>query len=75
MKGAARSFPLTAAAAIRRIGSSCTTLSRSLGGAPTVENTSLRCKPHNLYEARRDFGDEHVDGAIARSRELAHFPA
>jgi 5-methylcytosine-specific restriction endonuclease McrA len=38
------------------------------GGDATVEGLALRCKAHNLHEARRDFGDEHVDGAIGRAR-------
>jgi 5-methylcytosine-specific restriction endonuclease McrA len=38
------------------------------GGADTVENLALRCKAHNLHEARRDFGDEHVERATVRAR-------
>jgi 5-methylcytosine-specific restriction endonuclease McrA len=38
------------------------------GGAATVEGMALRCKAHNLHQARRDFGDEHVERAIARAR-------
>jgi hypothetical protein len=30
------------------------------GGAATVENITLRCKPHNLLAAEQDFGAEHV---------------
>jgi hypothetical protein len=39
------------------------------GGAPTVESTSLRCRAHNLHEARLDFGEEHVARAIRARRE------
>jgi 5-methylcytosine-specific restriction endonuclease McrA len=38
------------------------------GGAATVDGLALRCKAHNLHEARRDFGDEHIEHATARAR-------
>jgi hypothetical protein len=38
------------------------------GGAPTVDGLSLRCKAHNLHEARRDFGEAHVARAIRAPR-------
>jgi hypothetical protein len=31
------------------------------GGEATVANCSLRCRIHNQYEARLDFGDQHMD--------------
>ncbi len=31
------------------------------GGEATAEWIELRCRPHNLYEARLDFGDEVMD--------------
>lgn len=34
---------------------------RALGGEPTVENLRLRCRCHNVVEARRVFGDEVMD--------------
>jgi hypothetical protein len=30
------------------------------GGPPTAENLELRCKPHNLLAAERDFGAAHM---------------
>jgi hypothetical protein len=36
------------------------------GGPPTVENTSLRCRSHNVHHAEQDDGAEHVARAIAR---------
>ena len=42
------------------------------GGAATVDGLALRCKAHNLHEARRDFGDDHVERAIARARNANH---
>jgi 5-methylcytosine-specific restriction endonuclease McrA len=39
-----------------------------MGGPPTVENLTLRCSAHNLLAARQDYGAEHVERAIARSR-------
>ncbi len=44
------------------------------GGAATVEDLALRCKAHNLHEARRDFGDEHVERATARGRDARSRP-
>ena len=32
----------------------------ALGGSATVENISLRCRAHNIHEARKDFGEEHM---------------
>jgi len=37
-------------------------------GPPTLANTTLRCRMHNLHEAKLDFGEEVVERAIARSR-------
>jgi hypothetical protein len=42
------------------------------GGAATVDGLALRCRAHNLHEARRDFGDDHVERAIARARNANH---
>jgi len=42
------------------------------GGAATVDGLALRCKAHNLHEARRDFGDDHVERAIDRARNANH---
>jgi 5-methylcytosine-specific restriction endonuclease McrA len=36
-------------------------ISVALGGASTVENLRLRCRAHNLLEAERVFGREHMD--------------
>jgi 5-methylcytosine-specific restriction endonuclease McrA len=33
----------------------------ALGGAPTVENIRLCCRPHNQIAARRIFGDAFMD--------------
>ena len=33
----------------------------ALGGVATVEKLRLRCRPHNLLEAERVFGREHMD--------------
>ena len=44
----------------------------ALHGPPTVENTSLRCRPHNLHQATLDFGEEVVQRAISRSRARSH---
>jgi len=30
------------------------------GGPPTAANISLRCKPHNIFEAELEFGREHM---------------
>jgi 5-methylcytosine-specific restriction endonuclease McrA len=38
------------------------------GGAATLDGLALRCKAHNLHEARRDFGDEHIEHVTARAR-------
>jgi hypothetical protein len=34
---------------------------RALGGASTIENVRLACRPHNQLAARREFGDEVMD--------------
>jgi hypothetical protein len=47
---------------------------RALGGPATVENIRLVCHCHNEYEARLDFGDEHQDRCIRRSRARARAP-
>ncbi len=39
------------------------------GGAATVCGLALRCRSHDLHEAERDFGREHVERAIARARD------
>jgi hypothetical protein len=31
------------------------------GGPSTVDNVSIRCKVHNLHQARKDFGQAHID--------------
>ncbi|GAO05585.1 HNH endonuclease [Anaeromyxobacter sp. PSR-1] len=41
---------------------------RARGGASTAENLRIRCKGHNLEEARRAFGDAVMDGYAARRR-------
>jgi 5-methylcytosine-specific restriction endonuclease McrA len=33
---------------------------RAVGGPSTSENLTLFCRAHNLLQAKRDFGDEHV---------------
>lgn len=30
-------------------------------GEHTIENTELRCRPHNQYEANRDYGRAHME--------------
>ena len=39
----------------------------AIGGEPTIDNISLRCRAHNVYEAELAFGA----AAVARSREEA----
>jgi len=39
----------------------------ALGGAPTADNIQLRCRAHNGYEARVDFGERKVSVAGRRS--------
>ncbi|GAO04385.1 hypothetical protein PSR1_03279 [Anaeromyxobacter sp. PSR-1] len=41
---------------------------RALGGASTVENLRIRCRGHNLEEARRVLGDALVDAYAGRRR-------
>jgi hypothetical protein len=36
-------------------------VARALGGRPTVENLALRCRAHNLANARETFGDALMD--------------
>jgi hypothetical protein len=36
-------------------------VARALGGKPTVENIGLRCRAHNLANARETFGDALMD--------------
>jgi hypothetical protein len=36
-------------------------VARALGGKPTVENIGLRCRSHNLANARETFGDALMD--------------
>jgi hypothetical protein len=38
------------------------------GGETTVANVTLRCAPHDLYAARKDYGDAFIDASIARAR-------
>jgi 5-methylcytosine-specific restriction endonuclease McrA len=38
------------------------------GGPPTAANLTLRCRAHNLHAAEQDFGREHIQRQIARSR-------
>jgi hypothetical protein len=40
----------------------------ALGGAPTVENLRLLCRPHNQYEAERKLGAEVVRAARRRRK-------
>ena len=39
------------------------------GGACTLENLELRCRPHNAFEAVRHFGTEKIAEARKRRRE------
>ncbi|MFY3745740.1 HNH endonuclease [Anaeromyxobacter sp. Red801] len=39
---------------------------RACGGASTVENLRIRCRGHNLEEARRVFGDQLMDAYAGR---------
>ncbi len=38
----------------------------ALGGESTLENLRLRCKPHNLLEAKRIFGENKMNGYLNR---------
>jgi len=40
----------------------------ALGGESTIDNTTLRCRPHNDYQAQIDFGAQHVRRRNATSR-------
>jgi 5-methylcytosine-specific restriction endonuclease McrA len=37
---------------------------RAKGGADTVENLRVRCRPHNKLHAEKTFGREHVEERI-----------
>ncbi len=37
-------------------------------GPTTIDNVSLRCSAHNLHEAERDYGRDHMDHKIRESR-------
>ena len=39
-------------------------VSKALGGPDTVENLTVRCRPHNLRDAEKVFGREHVEQRI-----------
>jgi 5-methylcytosine-specific restriction endonuclease McrA len=39
----------------------------ALGGASTAENLTLFCQPHNLLQAKKDFGEGHVTNKRAAS--------
>ncbi|ABC80634.1 HNH endonuclease [Anaeromyxobacter dehalogenans] len=41
---------------------------RARGGASTADNLRIRCRGHNLAEARRVFGDAFMDAYAARRR-------
>lgn len=38
------------------------------GGASTADRISLRCRPHNIYEAEQDYGRAHIERKIALAR-------
>jgi hypothetical protein len=40
----------------------------ALGGDMTLENIQLRCRAHNVLEAERDYGRDHLKQQIQRSR-------
>jgi hypothetical protein len=40
------------------------------GGPPTVDNISVRCKPHNAYAAELDYGREFMTSARSRSGKV-----
>jgi hypothetical protein len=42
----------------------------ALGGAATLDNLELRCRPHNTLAAEQDFGREHMDFARGVSLEM-----
>ncbi|ACL64260.1 HNH nuclease [Anaeromyxobacter dehalogenans 2CP-1] len=48
---------------------------RARGGGSTAGNLRIRCRGHNLAEARRVFGDAVMDGYAARRRGGARDPA
>ena len=39
------------------------------GGVATADNISLRCRAHNVLQAEKDFGAEHVARAIAERQQ------
>jgi hypothetical protein len=41
------------------------------GGRHELSNVTLRCAPHNLHAARRDFGQPFIDRRIAEARGQA----
>ncbi len=40
----------------------------ALGGENTVNDLTLRCRAHNQFQARRDFGPNHIERAVASRR-------
>ncbi len=40
---------------------------RAQGGPPTVDNLRILCAFHNQYEARLDFGDDHMQRYVSRA--------
>ncbi|HEU4595417.1 MAG TPA: hypothetical protein VFS10_09770, partial [Pyrinomonadaceae bacterium] len=43
-------------------------VSKALGGPDTVENLTVRCRPHNRHDAEKVFGREHVEERIRCER-------
>jgi hypothetical protein len=39
---------------------------RALGGASTIDNVRLTCRPHNQLAARQVFGDAVMDSYVRR---------
>jgi len=37
-------------------------------GENSVQDLTLRCRAHNQHQARRDFGPNHIERAVARRR-------
>jgi hypothetical protein len=44
---------------------------RALGGSGEPENARVLCRPHNQFEARRVFGEEHVARCIRKALRLS----
>jgi hypothetical protein len=43
-------------------------VARAQGGSGKARNLRVRCRAHNLFEAKQVFGEAHVDDMIRRSR-------